>query len=77
MEALVQKEMAMFVTARNAPVKPSSRATWKLPEPIGRSAATSPTVIKTAVVMDKQAVDKRQYFPRLAVHEENSQAIDM
>ena len=60
MWALIQKEMAMLVTARNALVKPSSRAMWKLPEPMGRSAATSPTVMRTAVVMDKQARDKCQ-----------------
>ena len=55
--------MEMLVTARNALVNPSSLATWMLPLPIGRSTATSTTVMMQAVVMDKQA-DQRKLANR-------------
>ena len=47
----------MLVTARKALVKLSWRATSMALEPMGRSTATSPTVMRTARVMEMQARD--------------------
>lgn len=51
----LQNATAMLVTAKNALVNGTARATWMDAEPIGRLTATSPTVIRVAIVMDKQA----------------------
>lgn len=56
----LQNAMAMLVTARKAPVKPSWRVTSMLPDPMGRSAATSPRVINMAKVMEMQANSRGQ-----------------
>lgn len=51
-----QNAIEMLVTARKALVNCSSRATSMVPVPMGRSIATSPTVMRTARMMEMQAI---------------------